>query len=121
MIRGGPASTLAIMGGLEVDEQANLANWAVPGQPLLGVGGAMDPGGGRQTVDHHHAAHQSRRQRQDRAGVHATLTAHGVVDMVITDLAVFTFGMAGSPCANSCPARRSTTTRARPQAVSPSG
>ncbi len=32
---------VAIMGGLEVDERANHANWAVPGQPLLGVGGAM--------------------------------------------------------------------------------
>jgi len=30
------------MGGLQVDEKANLANWAVPGKPLLGVGGAMD-------------------------------------------------------------------------------
>lgn len=39
-IRGGHID-LAIMGGLEVDERANLANWAVPGQPLLGVGGAM--------------------------------------------------------------------------------
>ncbi|MDE0464016.1 MAG: 3-oxoacid CoA-transferase, partial [Caldilineaceae bacterium] len=41
MIRGGHVD-VAIMGGLQVDEQANLANWAAPGRPLLGVGGAMD-------------------------------------------------------------------------------
>ena len=41
MIRGGHVD-VAIMGGLQVDAQANLANWAVPGKPLLGVGGAMD-------------------------------------------------------------------------------
>ena len=40
MIRGHHVD-VAIMGGLEVDEAANLANWAVPGKPLLGVGGAM--------------------------------------------------------------------------------
>src|SRR5665213_2582645 len=40
MIRGKHID-VAIMGGLEVDEAANLANWAVPGKPLLGVGGAM--------------------------------------------------------------------------------
>jgi 3-oxoacid CoA-transferase len=39
MIRGGHVD-VAIMGGLQVDAHANLANWAVPGKPLLGVGGA---------------------------------------------------------------------------------
>ena len=41
MIRGRHVD-VAIMGGLEVDEGANLANWAIPGKPLLGVGGTMD-------------------------------------------------------------------------------
>lgn len=41
---------VAIMGGLQVDEAANLANWAVPGKPLLGVGGAMDLAAGAKKL-----------------------------------------------------------------------
>ena len=41
MIRGGHVD-VAIMGGLQVDEGANLANWAVPDRPLLGMGDAED-------------------------------------------------------------------------------
>jgi len=41
---------VAIMGGLQVDEAANLANWAIPGKPLLGVGGAMDLAGGAKKL-----------------------------------------------------------------------
>jgi 3-oxoacid CoA-transferase len=90
MIRGGHID-VAIMGGLQVDAQGNLANWAVPNKPLLGVGGAMDlavgakrliitmthtePDGGAKIVPH----------------CTLPLTAAGVVDMIITDLAVFEF------------------------------
>src|ERR1043166_3017041 len=49
MIRGGHID-VAIMGGLEVDEKRNLANWAVPGKPLLGVGGAMDLASGAKKL-----------------------------------------------------------------------
>ncbi len=49
MIRGGHID-VAIMGGLQVDEYANLANWAVPGKPLLGVGGAMDLAAGAKKL-----------------------------------------------------------------------
>jgi 3-oxoacid CoA-transferase len=49
MIRGGHVD-VAIMGGLQVDENRNLANWAVPGKPLLGVGGAMDLASGAKKL-----------------------------------------------------------------------
>jgi len=90
MIRGGHID-VAIMGGLEVDEQANLANWAVPGQPLLGVGGAMDlaVGAKRLIVTMQHTNPDGSAKIVPTCTL--PLTAPGVVDMVITDLAVFTF------------------------------
>lgn len=90
MIRGGHID-VAIMGGLEIDEHANLANWSVPGKPLLGVGGAMDLASGAKkliiTLSH-----------TDRAGNSKVVpactlpfTAYACVDMCITELAVFKF------------------------------
>jgi len=90
MIRGGHVD-IAIMGGLQVDEEANLANWAVPGKPLLGVGGAMDLASGARkliiTMTH------TARNGQPKIVPEATLplTARNAVDVVITDLAVFEF------------------------------
>lgn len=90
MIRGGHVD-VAIMGGLQVDQHGNLANWAVPGKPLLGVGGAMDlaTGAHRLIVTMLHC---------DRAGNSKVLpectlplTAATVVDVLITDRAVFHF------------------------------
>ena len=49
MIRGGHVDA-AVMGALQVDERGRVANWAVPGEPVLGVGGAMDLLGGVRTV-----------------------------------------------------------------------
>jgi len=90
MIRGGHID-VAIMGGLEVDEKRNLANWAVPGKPLLGVGGAMDLASGAKkliiTLIHNGTDGTSKIVPECTL----PLTAHEVVDMIITDLAVFTF------------------------------
>lgn len=90
MIRGGHID-VAIMGGLEVDEKRNLANWAVPGKPLLGVGGAMDLASGAKkliiTLVHTDPDGTSKIVPECKL----PLTAHEVVDMIITDLAVFTF------------------------------
>ncbi|WP_369753963.1 3-oxoacid CoA-transferase [Flavobacterium sp. WC2409] len=90
MIRGGHVDT-AIMGGLEVDEFANLANWAVPGKPLLGVGGAMDlaKGAKRLIITMTHSNPDGSSKIVPKCVL--PLTASGVVDLVITDLAVFTF------------------------------
>ena len=90
MIRGGHVD-VAIMGGLQVDAAGNLANWAVPGKPLLGVGGAMylASGADKLIVTMQHC---------DRSGTSKVvkncdlpLTAKGVVDVLITDRAVFRF------------------------------
>ena len=90
MIRGGHID-VAIMGGLEVDEQANLANWAVPGKPLLGVGGAMDLASGAKkliiTMTHTNSDGSSKIV----PSCVLPLTAMNAVDMIITELAVFVY------------------------------
>lgn len=90
MIRGGHID-VAIMGGLQVDENANLANWTIPGKPLLGMGGAMDLASGAKkliiTMTH------TDRNGNPKIVPECTLplTALQAVDKVITDLAVFSF------------------------------
>ncbi|MEM1189680.1 MAG: 3-oxoacid CoA-transferase [Pseudomonadota bacterium] len=90
MIRGGHIDA-AIMGGLQVDASANLANWAVPGKPLLGVGGAMDLARGARrliiTMSHTDRSGGSKIVEQCSLPV----TALGAVDVIITELAVFRF------------------------------
>ena len=90
MIRGGHVD-VAIMGGLQVDEAANLANWAVPGKPLLGVGGAMDLASGakRLIVTMTHTNPDGSPKLVSACDL--PLTARSAVDMVITELAVFCF------------------------------
>ncbi len=90
MIRGGHID-VAVMGGLQVDEGGNLANWAVPGKPLLGVGGAMDLASGARrliiTMRHCNRDGSPKIVRQ----CSLPLTAVAAVDTLITELAVFDF------------------------------
>ncbi len=90
MIRGGHID-VAVMGGLQVDEKANLANWAVPGKPLLGVGGAMDLAAGAKKLivlmTHTNPNGSSKIVRE----CNLPLTAKNVVNRIITELAVFAF------------------------------
>lgn len=90
MIRGGHID-VAIMGGLECDEAANLANWAVPGKPLLGVGGAMDLAKGAKRLIITMTHTNSDGSPKIVPSCVLPLTASGVVSMVITDLAVFAY------------------------------
>ncbi len=90
MIRGGHID-VAIMGGMEVDAKANLANWSVPNKPLLGVGGAMDLASGAKKliVTMLHCDPDGTSKIVPECTL--PLTAMGVVDMIITDLAVFKY------------------------------
>jgi 3-oxoacid CoA-transferase len=90
MIRGGHID-VAIMGGLQVDEAANLANWAVPGKPLLGVGGAMDLASGAKKLIITMTHTNRRGEPKIVPQVTLPLTAISVVDIIITELAVFEF------------------------------
>lgn len=90
MIRGGHLD-VAILGGLQVDEQGNLANWAVPGRPLLGLGGAMDLASGakRLIVTMTHTSRDGAPKVVKECTL--PLTAQQAVTVLITDLAKFRF------------------------------
>ena len=90
MIRGGHID-VAVMGALQVDEQANLANWAVPGKPLLGVGGAMDlaRGAHRLITLFLHNTDDGRSKLVPSCTL--PITAYGCVALAITELGVFSF------------------------------
>ena len=90
MIRGGHVD-VAIMGGLQVDQKGNLANWAVPGKPLLGVGGAMDLATGAHRLIVTMLHNDKKGNSKVLPECTLPLTAAGVVDVLITYRAVFHF------------------------------
>ncbi|MYD09090.1 MAG: 3-oxoacid CoA-transferase subunit B [Chloroflexi bacterium] len=94
MIRGGHVD-VAVMGGLQVDQDGNLANWAAPGKPVLGVGGAMDLASGarRLIITMTHCNRDGGAKVVERCSL--PLTAVAAVDLLITELAVFAFDAGG--------------------------